>query len=268
MQIALNPAVKNQVVFGYSPSASTPPLLGIYKNSSVSPTGATQIVTPTYTFIASIQVSLDGSFVYYIAAIGSGDTFLYKVPITGGTPVQLDTDQVFTANVDVVNGSMITYDKLVSYSNGNILSAVFVRSTASSATPIQLTNDSNSNYACPQFSKDGTKIALESDKADSNFEVYVMSATDGSNLTQITNDPTIAKQYTGVAYSADGTAVAYIGETAGVYKSPPIGNTGSSAQLVNDATVNDGLYWTSTTGRARGGTTAYLGHRRKHGLIP
>jgi len=266
--VSLNPAVKGQLVFGYSPSAGTPLLYGIYKNSSISGAGATQVIAPAYSFIGSIQVSFDGVWIYYLAAVGTGSLELYKVSINGGAPIVLDSDEVFTANVDISKGSKITYDKLVSYPNGNVFSAIFVRSTANSATPVQITNDSSANYCCPQFSKDGTKVVCLSDKADSAMEVYSMNATDGSTLTQITNAPSINKQYTAVSFSADGTTTAFVADSIGVYVSGPIGTNNAPTQIVNDTTTENSLYWTSLSGRSSSGTTGYISKQRHRGLRP
>lgn len=258
--ITLNPVIKNQIVFGYSPNAGVNAKYGIYKNSSVSATSVKQIVAPVYRLVSEIQVSPDGSTVYYIAAIGSGNTELYKVPITGGVPVVLNSDAIFSMNVDEVDGSRITYDKVVKYSNGNFKSTIIVQPTKNTGVPVELNPDSSANYACPQFSKDGSKIVFTSDKADAQGEVYVMNSTDGSNMVQVTSNPTINKLYNGCTFSADGTKVAYIGfDTAGsaygVYESSLIGGSGSSTNIVNDLTINPGINWTSAAGLLLKGST-------------
>jgi Tol biopolymer transport system component len=275
--LALNPAVKGQIVFGYSPSGVANPAYGIYLGSAANSSTSTQLVAPVYYSIQSIQVSIDGAWVYYIAQLGqTGNSELYKLPIAGGTPIVLDSDSIYSANVDTVTGTQVVYDKNYTYVGGNSESAVFIRSTAVTGTPTQLTVDSSHNYEWPQFSKDGTKIVLTSDKNDPFFEVYTMASntvsTNGSGLTQVTSNPTIDKE-SGVTFSADGTMAAYIGlDTAGsangVYRSGVIGTQNPSTLIVPDSHIQAGIYWTSATGRARGGTTGYLSRNRHKGLIP
>ena len=266
--VGLNLAVPGEKVFGYSPSGAVNPTYGIYRSNSISTSGMVTVVPPTYSFVETVQVSYDGAWVYYVAAIGSGDACLYKVATAGGAPIVLDNSGfVYTASVDIVSGSKITYDKDYTYPDGRVESAVFVKSTDSDGPPILLTNDSTANYGCPQFSPDGTKIAFVSDKDDANMEVYVVSAS-GGNILQVTNAPQLPKQYTGVAFSPDGTTTAFIGFDSGVYRSAPLGAQGAPTLIVHDATAIGGIYWTNASGRAQGGATATLSRRRHRGLLP
>jgi hypothetical protein len=248
--IALNLAVPGEKIFGYSPSSGDGPTYGLYRNSSISTTGMVQIVPPTYSFIASIQVSSDGAWVYFVAAIGTGDSYLYKVATKGGTPIVLDNSSyVYTANVDTVNGSKITYDKDYVYPDGTLQSAIFVRSTSANAAPTLLIDDSGANYGCPQFSPDGTKIAFVSDKDDANMEVYLVSASGGS-IVQMTNAPSISKVFTGVTFSPDGSSTAFIGLGSGLYRTGTIGSSNAPSLIVSDSTVLGGIYWTGNGGRS------------------
>jgi hypothetical protein len=270
--VALNPAVSGVKVFSYTTGTGANPVYGIYQGGTVSFKGATQIVPPTYSLVGQIQVSVDGAFVYYTASVGSAGNFeLYKVSINGGTPTVLDTDDIYTFNVDAVNGSRVTYDKNYTYLNGNSKSAVFLRSTAVSGTATSITSDASSDYSRPQFSKDGTQIVLVSDKDDAQYDVYTMSSsatsTNGSGLTRVTNAPTLSK-YFGATLSADGTKAAFIGldntggTASGVFVTSTIGSGGANTQIVNDPSVQPGIYWTSSSGRARGGTTGFFGSRK------
>jgi len=232
------------------------------------------IVPATYSFIESIQVSFDGNWVYFVAPIGNGNPALYKVPITGGTPIVLDNSgYIYSVNVDVVDGSMATYDKRITNSSGANVSAIFSLSTSGSGSPTLLADDSSHNYEFPQFSKDATQIVFESDRDDPNFEIYVMSATggsfNGSGLTQVTNLPDVAKQ-DGVSFSADGKSTVFVGSgptpsQTGVYHSGLIGSSPpeNCTLIVHDSTIQAGLYWTSVGGRSQGGTTGYLSRRRQ-----
>ncbi len=270
--VGLNPAVSGIKVFSYTTGTGATPLYGIYQGGSVNIKGAAPIVAPTYTFISQIQVSVDGAYVYYTAAAGSAGNFeLYKVSINGGAPIVLDSANIYTFNVDSFNGSRVTYDKNYTYLNGNSKSAVFIRTTAASGNPVSITNDPSSDYSRPQFSKDATQIVLVSNKDDAQYDVYTMSAsatsTNGSGLTRVTNSPTISK-YFGATLSADGTQAAFIGldntggTASGVFVSGAIGTSGATTQIVTDAGVQPGIYWTSAAGRSRGGTTGFFGARR------
>lgn len=266
--VGLNLAVPGQKVFGYAPNGGTNPTHGIYKNNAISTSGMIQLVRPTYSFIENVQVSSDGAWVYFVAATGNGDAYLYKVSSSGGTPILLDNSSfVYTASVDIVDGSLITYDKDYTYQDGTVRSAVFVRSTASSATPRLLIDDSSANYGCPMFSPDGTKIAFVSDKDDANMEVYV-TGVGGGDIQQVTAAPTISKQYTGVAFSPDGDSTAFVGYNSGVFLTGKIGSLSTPSLIVSDQTVTGGLYWTSSNGRAQVGSSATLSHPRHHGLLP
>ncbi len=269
--LGLNPAVQGQTVFGYAPAGGASPVFGIYKNIGVYGGSATQLVAPVYSVITSIQISIDGAWIYYIAAIGAGNTQLYKIPITGGVPIVLDSGEINSAFVDTVDGTRITYDKYYTFLDGNNVDSIFVRPTTTSGTPVQLTTDSKANYSNPQFSKDGTKIVFVSDKDDANGEVYLMSATDGSGITKLTNNPTINKMGNGVTMSADGTKASYIGMDTvgtafGVYTSGAVGTSNPSTLIVSDLTILPGIYWTSSNGRAVAGAARLMSRpqRRRH----
>jgi hypothetical protein len=281
MGLAVNPAFSAgsgnaQVVFGYAPKGGANPLYGIYSGIYSGPqiigSTATQIVPPTYRAISSIQVANAGSFVYYVAQSNrSGNFELYGVPINGGAPTVFDSGDIGSASVETYYGYEITYDKTVSYPNGNSYQAIFVIPASNGATPVQLTNDAGSNFECPQFSKDNTQIVFISDKDDASGEVYTMNATNGSGIVKVTNNPTIGKMGNGVTFSADGTQTAYIGvdtsasgAATGVYTTASITPNSSSTLIVPDPNVWPGIYWTNFNGQARGGTTGYLVNRRRN----
>ena len=272
--VALNPAVTAQKVFGYTTGTGTTPLYGIYKNNQISLNGATKIVAATYFDIAQIQVSFDGAWVYYIASTSANGNYeLYKVAITGGTPVVLVSDDVYTFNVDSYNGTRIVYDKQYAYSNGNSPYSVLIRPTTNTGTATVITNDNTNDYDTPQFSKDGTQIILVSDKDNTNWDVYTMSSsaisTNGSGLTRVTNSA--INKLAGVTFSADGTQAAYVGVdltnnvATGIYVTGTIGTGTSSSLVYTDLSIIPGIYWTSNIGRATYGTNGYFSrYRRRH----
>ena len=271
--LAVNPAVVNQKVFGYTTGTGVSPLYGIYKNNLISINGAVKVVAPIYTDIAQIQVSIDGVWIYYLASTSaSGNYELFKVASSGGTPVVLDSDDVFSFSVDTLNGSEVVYDKQYAYSNGKSPYSVLIRPTALSGKATLLTNDNTNDYDTPQFSKDGTQIILVSDKDNTNWDVYTMSATtvstNGSGLTRVTNSA--INKLAGVTFSADGTKAAFVGMdltnnvATGVYVTGTIGVGTSSSLVFTDLSIVPGIYWTSSIGRSLTGPTGYFAryHRR------
>jgi hypothetical protein len=103
-----------------------------------------------------------------------------------------------------------------------------------------------------------------------------MSATNGGGIVKVTNDPSVYKLYNGVTFSADGTTTAFVGtappsgtlSVQGLYRSPVIGGSGASTEIVTDPVILAGVYWTSTNGRSRSGVTAFLARKRHKGLLP
>ena len=267
--LALNPAVKGQKVFGYTASVASPNF-GIYKNTAVSITGATAIVQPIYSAVSQIQVSIDGLWVYYVAAIGNGNYELYKVSSSGGIPIVLDSGDIYTFNVDTVTGTQVVYDKNFTYTNGNSETAVFLRLTSASGTPVSITNDPSHNYETPQFSKDATEIVLASDKDATNFDIYSLSATasstNGSGLNRISTDG-IGKSY-GVAFGNNLSTVGYVGidpsggSGTGLYVATKGATSTTTKLIVPDSSIVPGIYWTSSNGRSICGVSGSLGNWR------
>lgn len=266
---AFDPAVKKQVVFGYSPSGTTNPIFGIYRNAAgiASGTGAVQVVPPQYSYVSSVQVSNDGKFVYYVAAVGLNDTQLFRVPIGGGSVKTIDF--AFSAELNAA-GDTVVYDKIPT---GGTTNQIYISPADGTAPPTALTSDVSHNYETPQWSKDGTKLVLASDKDNSLFEIYTMAPTAGAPLTQVSNLANVDKSQ-GVSLSPDGTMAAFIGISgdttkAGVYRTASFGtNPITQTQVVVDPNVLNGIYWTGSNGRAIGNANGFIARRRHHGLIP
>jgi len=256
---APNPAVANQVVFGYQASSSA--AFGIYSNSSVSVTGATSLVGASagYQAINQMQVSNDGQWVYYTALLNANDVqyALFRVPIAGGTPTQIaPTVDFFQLNMA---GTTIVFDQL----NGSVGNIYTVSS--SGGTPSNLTN-SSSDEIMPQWSKDGTKIAYCSTNGGVTYNIFTMTSSGGSQ-TQITK-PGAGVDNLGPSFSGDGTMVSFIylgsnGAQAGVYTVPSTG--GSISNVIFNPSLDNTTYWTTAGGRARhaGALMFNLAERRR-----
>jgi Tol biopolymer transport system component len=208
--------------------------------------------------------------VYFVAATSiTSDSQLFKVAITGGTVTPLA--YCYTAQVRDA-GDVATFDYLNPNSTN---SSVYTISTNGNGSPTLVTSDLNNYYIAPQWSKDGTKIVLASNKDDAAYEVYVTSATPGGALTQVTNLSTVNK-YNGATFSADGTMIAFVGtagsggslSTQGVYTSTAIGTTPGQTLIYPDSLIEGGIYWTGSNGRSRGLVGTYFARRKHHGLLP
>ena len=266
---AFNPAVKKQVVFGYSPSGTSNPVFGIYRNNSgsASGTGAAMIVSAQYSYVSSVQVSSDGKFVYYVAATGTNDTQLFRVSIGGGAVKTIDF--AYSAQVNDA-GDSVVYDKIPT---GGTTSQVFTAPADGTGPPTAISTDVAHNYQTPQWSKDGKSIVVASDKDNSMFEIYVMAPTSGAAMTQVSSLANVDKSQ-GATLSPDGTMASFIGlgaDTAltGVYRTVSFGTKPiTQTQIVVDPNVLSGVYWTGSNGRAVGDSNGFVARRKHHGLIP
>ena len=188
--------------------------------------------------------------------------------INGGTVSTLDT--AYVAHVRDA-GDMVVYDNIPA---GSATSQVFIRPTTIAGSPVQLTTDTANNYESPQWSKDGTKVILLSDKDNPQFDAYLTNATVGAALTRVTNLANVDKTQ-GVTLNPDGTVAAFVGVgtvdigSSGIYRSSSIGvGSITQTQIVTDALVESGIYWTGSNGRSRGQVSAFFGRRQHHGLVP
>lgn len=238
--------------------ADTSSAFGIYQNSSVSITGATNLVPPSYDNIVSLQTSQDESTLYFIASSGTADPVLYKLSLTvPGSPIPLDT--AFDGQVNAA-GNQVVYSKLVS---GNL--AIFVRGTNATDTPTQITHDSFDDDF-PQWNRAGTKIAYSA-KPSGLFDIYTMNA-DGTSVTQVTNTPT-ADEHT-PSFNDSGNALSFVSldndpSKSGLFTVSLGSSTDLNRKIVKlDADILDGTYWSSSNGRSvRSSRTSNARNRKK-----
>jgi hypothetical protein len=250
----IDPSRANVKLFGYHTAADEP--YGIYRNTTINREGATEIVPPTYGYVDQIQVSPDGSTIYFVAASGTdGEAKLFSVPFAGGTPAVIDNAETFHLNQA---GDKIVYSKPVG-GDGEL----FVRSVPSTGEPVQITNNEQEDLL-PQWNKQGNRIVFARDKQigqEFRFDLYTISPT-GTNETQLT--ATDDQDERGASFNSAGDAIAYSaigGPTTGdgLYRVPVAGGTRVAIKQTDG--ILDGTYWTTANGRS--GNGAYYGLTRR-----
>jgi len=243
-----------QRFFGFRASADDP--YGIYKNATVNFSGAAQVVAPTYAAIISLQMSNDGNTLYYVAATPGAETpKIYKVAVTGGTPVALDSAEDAHLNSD---GTMLVYSKLAA----DFTTEVWKRGVNAGDTPVRLTTSPGEDEFV-QWSKDGTKIAFSSSRSGS-FQVFTMNA-DGSGQTAVTGNAS-ADDVT-PSFNSDGSKLCFLSlGDGGISTVTTINSTGVDSGRTPVKSANDllfGTYWTSSNGRSIGITSVLAQRLRK-----
>jgi Tol biopolymer transport system component len=112
-----------------------------------------------------------------------------------------------------------------------------------------LTNSPDAADASPNWSPDGTKIAFNSNKDNSdNSEIYVMDAN-GSNVVRLTNNP--AGDYAPV-WSPDGARIAFVTDRDGNFEIYVMEADGSNQiNLTNNPAADDnfGMCWSPDGGK-------------------
>ncbi len=258
--VGLNSEVANRLVFARA--ATVDAQYGIYRNATVSMTGATELVSPRYDFVSSLQISSNGAWVYYVGQTGNVSA-LYKVSINGGSPITLVPNDVLFAHVNQA-GNRLVYSQLMS----NNTASLFVRGVEVGDVPVQITENSGTegfDADRPQFSKNGTRIVF-SRLGTVTYDLWTMSSN-GGGFQRITN--TADADEFGGSFNSDGTQVSFaavdiISSQSGIYRTSTSGvNVGRTA-LVLSTSVGDSTYWTSASGRARSGDLRYERlHRRR-----
>ncbi|AIE86905.1 TolB family protein [Fimbriimonas ginsengisoli] len=234
--------------------------LGIYRNATVNMTGASELVAPTYAFVSSMQVSLDGTVLYYVAA-KSGDIqpALYKLALTpGAAPVKLDS--AWTAHISP-SGTFAVYTKQVADAGPT---KIFVRGLADGATPTQLTTGATFEDA-PQWNKQGTRIVFGRSTDGAIYDVWSMAAN-GTGLQQITDTADVSED--SPTYNQAGDMVAYVADSSdfakkGLFRNSVAGVNQGKVPVKQDPQILPGAYWSGSNGRSRAALAAYLASHRK-----
>ncbi len=242
---ASDPSVANQFLFSFTDAGTGK--LGLYRNTTLSLTGATQIVAPTYDSVYSLQVSPDGSTLYFVADVAGDTTKLRKVAKSGGAPVVLDDAQTCALNF---SGDTLVYEKLVgSFSN------IFKRGVADSAVPVRLTKSTARNDYRPQWNKQGNRVIYISADTVALADVFSVNS-EGNDVRQLTN--TIDLDEFAASYNDDSTKfVTTVGaldlSQSGLYVSDTSGTNINRTFILPVPNTTEALYWSSNLGRSKVG---------------
>lgn len=243
---APNPSVANQVVFAYQPTAGGN--YGIYRNSSISPNGAVQLVPPIYGYVFSMQVTPNGQSIIYSANAPDADPDVFRLPINGGTPVVIDQSAWFPSISP--DGSKIVYGKTAV---GDLQSDLFVANVIGGG--ITRLTENPEDETMPFWSRDGTRIVYSRIPPGTevpSYDLYVMNSN-GTN--QVAVLATADMSETGASFSPDGTRIAYVAfslasdDESGLYTAATSGGAATRVQLRSGGDVTGGTYWTSASGR-------------------
>jgi len=284
---ASNPSVQSQFVFAATSDGTN---YNIYSNTTLSTVGAKTIVSTSVVGVDAIAVSPDGNNVFYSAEDANGDETIYKVALTGGTPIPL-----YLGDDPEVDGSntYLAFDQPDPSTSNNY---IFMSKLDGTGVK-QLTSGTGANDFLPQWSKptsstptpamiafnraDGTQSSIE--------DVYTVN-TSTKVVTQVTTSPdsgTNGLLITGPSWSPDNSTLSFYAQpidlgaivfTTGLYTGPSspsspytpatvAGTSSVQAEPVSSISVVLGeseTYWTDNSGRS-----PKAGHffefRRKHG---
>ncbi|RYG31526.1 hypothetical protein EON81_22680, partial [bacterium] len=256
---APNPVKENQYFFAARSSDTA--RAGIYRNSRISLSGATEIVGPTYGLgVYGMQVSNDGKYLVYTATVNEELPRMFVVNLQAPTapPVVIDQADRFHISPDV---RKVVYSKLV----GGTGDDIFVRDFPTGANMVNLTNDPEADDNYPQFTVDNKKIVFSSDRGTrTDYDLYSILVGGGS-LTRLTNTPDEFE--IGATFSPTGAEVAY-----SLLTGTQVGNGLYRKGIADDATrvlvkeaegINE-TRWTGSNGKANTtGVNVGLNARKK-----
>lgn len=242
----------NTLAFAYTADPNNPSY-DIYIGKSVLNTSATQITSQGFSYVYSIQFTPDGTQLIFVATDTSGNSGLYAVKSDGTGLRKIDSaDDAYLAQ----DGKSIAYTRFDANSGFGQIYTINIDGTGIRS----VTNDAFDHFA-PQFSKDSSRLTWTASPDGNTYNVYV-AKTDGTQLTQVTSSA--PDNAVSPAFNNDSTRVGYVlisvsnPANSGVYV-VGINGLGNTGILLN-ATINSGLYWTSSTGFfATGHTSASLG---------
>ena len=243
-----DPSVANQYLFSFTEAATGK--IGLYRNATLSLTGATQIVAPTYDSVYSLQVSPDGNTMFFVSDVTGDTTKLRKVAKAGGVPVVLDDAQTCSLNFA---GDTLVYEKLVgSFSN------IFKRGIADAAVPVRLTTSTDRNDYRPQWNKQGNRVIFISADTVALADVFSVNS-EGNDRRQLTN--TVDLDEFAASYNDDSTkfvstAGALDLTQSGLYVSATSGTNVSRTFILAVPNTTETVYWSSNLGRSRASTGA------------
>jgi hypothetical protein len=274
---AANPSVTGQFIFAATPAGSSSSNYGIYSNTSLSTTGAKTIVAPTLVGVDAVTVTPDGNYVLFSAEDSNQNENIYKVQISGGTPVALYLGD--DPEVDPTD-TYIAYDQA---DPNNILNQYIWESKIDGSSPTQLTSGSFDEY--PQFSKQSDRIGFDRVDGATTGAKDIWTYTIATKaLTQITTSPDTqagSLYITGASWSPDGTSLSFYSSPldAGPNPAPTALYTATSTPTTPSTVVSGSTtpatvvtsvvspvaetYWTGNNGRGASPLRGFE-FRRKH----
>jgi len=248
-----NPASNNSNAWAFAYMNPSTNLFDVYTNSSISATGAKQVTNKSFSVVNTIQFTPDGTKLVFTAVTGSGNSQLFVCNIDGTQLRFIDNaDDAYVAG----DGSSIAYAKPGFLDNNNPpnpIDEIFtVQINGTQVRQITGVSD-NLDHMAPQWSKDSSRLCWSAGPSGSGFDVF-SSLPDGTQLTQLTNlagDAALS-----ASFSGDGKRVGFVdlardSTQSGVYY---VGINGlGQTQVTAQATINPGLYWTSSIGTLTAG---------------
>jgi Tol biopolymer transport system component len=238
----VNPNVVNSVIFAYAPNGSE---FGIYQNSSISASGAIQLVPAQLDSVAMIQLTPDDKTIVFVAS-QNGSSGLYTVSTAGGSPMYLAPADSASLSPD---GSTIVFSQATAAGEA-------ILSIPTSGGGTTALTDGTFFDIDPQFSKDGSMVVFSSDRNASGtggpIGVCALSLSSHA-FTYVTSDPTSAEM--GPSFNATGTQISYIVQNgtpglSGVYVCNADGS--NPIQIYASDQIGQSSYWTGSNGRGLG----------------
>ena len=199
-----NPAVAGQYAFAADPTGAG--IYGIYLGTTISTSGGKALVAPSYTDVSSLTISSDGlNLIYSAGDASSGQSYLYAIPLTGGTPIRFGLSDGST--ISPADNDTIAY--VGPLTNAATIDQVFTRrlSTGANGASTQITTDGN-NHTLPAYSRDGKQLAFWEEGTTNSLTI--LSTATGTSAT-LPNPNNYAPQ--AETFSSDGTQVAIAWDT-------------------------------------------------------
>jgi len=254
--VAINP---NNGQYVFAAQATAGANYGIYSNTTVSLTGATQIIAPTFNDVASLNVSQDGAHIVFLGALTSTSNYgLYVITPTSGLTIPIDTGNTSTISPDNVT---------VAYSNFSPSTTQIFLYNITSGTKTQLTSNANFNDY-PQFSKDGTHLLYAQLPSGGTNYSLVYSNGSGSSVKNIPNPSGL--DIRGGSLNSSASTIAFVGRSSSTVGLYTIALSGSPQTTLKTSPLlsTNGVYWTTTLGRGIGSPALPASRvtRRRHML--